>query len=93
MDHAASLRSSKTGNSFESTLQAIQEQQLFALSRLRAVRSRLHNCNGALTQVLIALRSAGADVARDMRGMREDMDAAYAVLGTIDAQMAQSRSQ
>ncbi|GIL63146.1 hypothetical protein Vafri_17254 [Volvox africanus] len=93
MSHAASLRSSTTEDSFESTLQAIQEEQLSALSRLRAVRSRLHNCNDALAKVLIALRAAGAEVARDMRGMREDMDAAYAVLGTLDTHTAQSRPQ
>ncbi|GLI66347.1 hypothetical protein VaNZ11_010130, partial [Volvox africanus] len=81
MSHAASLRSCTTEDSLESTLQAIQEEQLLELSRLRAVRSRLHNCNDALLKVLIALRAVGAEVARDMRGMREDMDAAYAVLG------------
>ncbi|GFR43404.1 hypothetical protein Agub_g4484, partial [Astrephomene gubernaculifera] len=73
--------------SFAETLQAVQQEQLLALGKLRSVRERLHNCNDALERVLVTLKGAGREVASELRTMREDMDAAYRALGALERQL------
>eukprot|EP00198_Chlamydomonas_reinhardtii_P001335 XP_001690670.1 hypothetical protein CHLREDRAFT_205551 [Chlamydomonas reinhardtii] len=75
------------------THEAIRREQIETLEKLRSARARLGVCNTALVEVLGQLTGAGRAVAGDLRGMRQDMDAAYAALRLVERSLPPPRPE